>query len=162
MKHFQRLIEIIDDVLVFGIRLLDNDAHVVVSILVANATKKDGKLFSAVVLLEPSLKNRLRLLVYFCFCHISTCLIDEKLFFLPRAAPQKPQKFLKVSRAGLQLHVFKTFGRLAAVQLPLFKTFGHLAALQRHAPKTFGRRDALGGQQAEGDRPFHRYVGEYS
>ena len=58
MKHFQRLIEIIDDVLVFGIRLLDNDAHVVVSILVANATEKDGKLFSAVVLLEPSLKKQ--------------------------------------------------------------------------------------------------------
>ena len=91
MKHFQRLVEIIDDVLVFGIRLLDNDAHVVVSILVANATEKDGKLFSAVVLLEPSLKNRLRLLVYFCFCHISTCLIDEKLFFClvqPRKSPK--------------------------------------------------------------------------
>ena len=72
----------------------------------------------------------------------------KKIFFLPHAALQKPQKFLKVRRVGLQLHVFRTFGRLAA--------------LQRHAPKTFGRRDALGGQQAEGDRPFHRYVGEYS
>ena len=71
-----------------------------------------------------------------------------KNFFLPRAALQKPQKFLKV--------------RLARRQLGVFKTFGRLAALQRHAPKTFGRRDALGGQQAEGDRPFHRYVGEYS
>ena len=106
------------------------------------------------------------------------------------AAPQKPQKFLKVRlvglqlgvlfskvrRAGLQLGVFFSKVRLAVLQLhvlfskvhravlqlDVFKTFGRLAALQRHAPKTFGRRDALGGQQAEGDRPFHRYVGEYS
>ena len=81
---------------------------------------------------------------------------------MPRAAPKKPQKFLKVSRAGLQLGVLFSKVRRAVLQLPLFKTFGHLAALQRHAPKTFGRRDALGGQQAEDDRPFHRYVGEYS
>ena len=94
--------------------------------------------------------------------HSSTCLIDEKLFFLPRAALQKPQKFLKVRLVGLQLHVFFLKVRRAVLQLHVFKTFGRLAVVQRHAPKTFGRRDALGGQQAEGDRPFHRYVGEYS
>ena len=98
--------------------------------------------------LTPALRASLPKCPCLFFCHISTCLIDEKIFFLPHAALQKPQKFLKVRRVGLQLHVFRTFG--------------HLAAVQRHTPKTFGRRDALGGQQAEGDRPFHRYVGEYS
>ena len=69
------------------------------------------------------------------------------------AAPQKPQKFLKVRlvglqlgvlfskvrRAGLQLGVFFSKVRLAVLQLHVLFSKVHRAVLQLHVFKTFGR-----------------------
>ena len=58
VEHFQGLVEIIDDGLVLGIGALNDDTYIVVGVLVANATEKDGKLLGMVVLLKPTLKKQ--------------------------------------------------------------------------------------------------------
>ena len=58
VEHFQGLVEIIDDGLVLRIGALNNDTHVVVCVLVADATEKDGELFDMVVLLKPTLEEQ--------------------------------------------------------------------------------------------------------
>lgn len=58
MEHLQRLVEIVDDGLVFWIATLYDDAYIVVGILVANATKEHGKLVGTIVLLKPALKKQ--------------------------------------------------------------------------------------------------------
>lgn len=58
MEHLQCLVEIVDNGLVFGIATLYDDAYIVVSILVANATKEYGELVGTIVLLKPALKEQ--------------------------------------------------------------------------------------------------------
>lgn len=58
MEHFQCLAEIVDDVLVIRICALYNDSHIVVGILIANATEKNGELVGVVVLLKPTLEKQ--------------------------------------------------------------------------------------------------------
>lgn len=58
MEHLQRLVEIVDNGLVFGIATLYDDAYIVVGILVANATKEYGELVGTIVLLKPALKEQ--------------------------------------------------------------------------------------------------------
>ena len=58
MEHFQCFAEIVNDVLVMRIGALHNDSHIVVGILIANATEKNGELVGVVVLLKPALEEQ--------------------------------------------------------------------------------------------------------
>lgn len=58
VKHLQCLVEIVDDGLVLGIGSFNDDAHVVVGVLVADAAEEHGELVSVVVLLKPTLEKQ--------------------------------------------------------------------------------------------------------